>query len=98
MNVEVSGCTLAPAGLGPCTGPTPDVCPGVFTGSDAADGTVYQCTADNVGVGDGCMSLCVEANILVDHHHLLLKPSSHSTIVQQHDSSSIQGRPSAMMG
>jgi hypothetical protein len=51
MNVEVSGCTLAPAGLGPCTGPTPDVCPGVFTGSDAEDGTVYQCTADNVGVG-----------------------------------------------
>jgi len=47
MSFSVSGCSLAPA-LGACT--SNDNCPGAFTGADATDGLVSQCSGSNVGI------------------------------------------------
>ncbi|KAF5346435.1 hypothetical protein D9757_010917 [Collybiopsis confluens] len=50
MAFTANGCNLSPNNPGPCTGPTQNVCPGAFVGTDPADGIVYQCTASNVGL------------------------------------------------
>ena len=50
MDFAADGCTLGPYVPGQCTGPTQADCPGAFVGTDATDGTVFQCSASNVGV------------------------------------------------
>ncbi|KAF5366410.1 hypothetical protein D9758_009724 [Tetrapyrgos nigripes] len=50
MDVVANGCSLKPNNPGPCTGPTQASCPGAFVGTDPTDGTVFQCSAADVGL------------------------------------------------
>ncbi|ORX38654.1 hypothetical protein BD324DRAFT_650003 [Kockovaella imperatae] len=50
MDFRFDGCNPTPYTPGECTGPTQSDCPGAFVGTDATDGTVFQCSNDNVGI------------------------------------------------
>lgn len=71
MSFSVSGCSLAPA-LGACT--SNDNCPGAFTGADATDGLVSQCSGSNVGVSvlTSISFNYAHDSLRLDYNHVLL--------------------------
>ena len=50
MNAQYTNGCSGQGPPGPCTGGTQSDCPGAFVGDNTSDGTVYQCTENNIGV------------------------------------------------